>query len=214
MNFLRLPAAVWTFAVLLASFGLPVSLAAQTASPANAEMDPHRLWTFSTDEQKAEEDLNRTEGRIVRQETFARLGFDGHYLPYLEIENRSLKVASTTVRTTERTYSIDPESHKALTQVLREDTQVLGDGDVKTVRVTSVPDAAGRLVMTRRETEDSRQTSPTVRESETTILAAPRGGGVATTSRVERRETRRDDQTVEFRESDAAAGWKRRLAGE
>jgi len=212
MNFLRLPAAAWTFAVLLAFSGFPVSLAAQTASPANAEMDPHRLWTFSTDEQKAEEDLNRTEGRIVQQETFARLGFDGHYLPYLEIENRSLKVDSTTMRTTERTYSIDPENHKALTQVLREDTQVLGDGTVKTVRVNSMPNAAGRLIMTRRETEDSRQTRPAVRESETTIFTAPRSGGVATMNRVDRRETRRDDHTVEFHESvllpDGKGGWQ------
>jgi len=213
MRLSRLPAVAQILLLLLALACARLPLLGQAVSPApNSEMDPHRLWTFSTDQQKAEEDLDRTEGRVTSQETFARLGFDGSYLPYLEIENRSVTVDATTGRTTELTYSIDPGGQKALTQVVREEKQDLGAGTTKTVHTTLVPDATGRLHMLRRETERSRQTTPQARETETMVLTAPRNGGMATRSRVEGRESRRDEHTVEFRDStllpDGRGGWQ------
>lgn len=203
---LRLIASV----LVVASAGLLA--VAQETNSGDAAPDPHQLWTFTADEQKAEEDLDRTEGQVIARKTLAWVGLDGHYLPYLEVENRFLRVNDTTTRSTERTYSIDPEGHKSLTQVVREELEDMGGGQVKSVRTISAPNANGKLQMLRRETEEARHPAPGVQESETTVLTSARNGGFASTSRVEGRETRRDEHTVEFRNTtflpDGRGGWQ------
>jgi hypothetical protein len=211
MKWHRLPCSARGFAALLI-FGFPLGLPAQGGSQTkNSDVDPNKLWTFTRDEQRAEEHLDQTEGPVVERKTLARVGFDGHYLPYQQVDKRTLQVNATTVRNTERTYAIDPEGHKTLTLVVHEERQDLGGGAEKSERTTSAANAGGRLHMVRQESETSRPVSPTVRETDITILAAQSNGGPPVSSRMKERETQKDDHTVEFRRStllpDGKGGW-------
>jgi hypothetical protein len=210
MRFCLSPGNVRWFAALLVILCTQLALAAQNGSK-NSDVDPHKLWTFTKDEQKAEQQIDQTEGPVVDRKTFARVGFDGHYLPYLQVDNRRLEVNATTIRTTERSYAIDPEGHKALTQVVREDKQEVGGGASKIERTTSTPDANGHLRVVRRESETLTQKSLTVQQTDTTILATNPNGGAANSSRIEGQETRKDEHTVAFQRTtllpDGKGGW-------
>ncbi|HUK26690.1 MAG TPA: hypothetical protein VLV49_19090 [Terriglobales bacterium] len=196
-----------TFVIALAQL-----LVAQSKTPAaNSDVDPNKLWTFTRNEQKAEQQVEQTEGPVVERKTFARVGLDGRYLPYLQVDKRVIQVNGMTVRTTERDYAIDPEGNKSLTQVVREEKQELGGGGKKIERTTSVSEANGRLRITRQETETSRQATAAVRESDTRVLAANPNGGAAAVSRIQSRTQQKDEHTVEFRAStllpDGKGGW-------
>jgi len=72
---------------------------------------------------------------------------------------------------------------------------------VKVVRTTSNPDANGGLQIVQREIQDSRQTSPNVQETKTTLLTADPNGGLAASRQTQERQTKSSDHNVEFRKS-------------
>jgi hypothetical protein len=137
---------------------------------------------------------------MVDKQAVEHLGLDGHYQPYLDIEKESVQVNTTTVRIIERTFGRDPSGQKTLIQQTEQDTRTLPGGE-KTVRTTLNPDVNGRLQIVNREVQDTKQIGPGVRETNTTVLSPDMNGGLAPAIRIQQRETRSNDQVVEFRKS-------------
>jgi hypothetical protein len=79
-------------------------------------------------------------------------------------------------------------------------------------RTISNPDADGSLQVVQRELEDSKQLSPGVRVTNTTLLSPDGNGGFSAAVQTEQRETKSGDGAVESKKStllpDGTGGWK------
>src|SRR6266568_3905012 len=108
------------------------SLSAQTS---DAQAGESQSWTKTTESHTANTNLTRTteshkksaKGTVDNQ-TVERLGADGQYEPYYDIEKESVQVNGTTIRTIERTFARDASGQKILTQVTEEEKQTLQAG--------------------------------------------------------------------------------------
>src|SRR5216683_5278901 len=154
IRFASLTAAILLFCTLIPSLG------AQTSEAPAAEP---QAWTKTTESHPANLNPTRTteshQGSSkdsVDKQSVERLGADGHYEPYYDIEKESVQVNGTTVRTIERTFARDASGQRILTQVTEEEKQSLTAGDEKVVRTTSDADLDGHLQVVRREVTDTR----------------------------------------------------------
>jgi hypothetical protein len=137
---------------------------------------------------------------------------DGRYEPYRDVQRETVKVDATTVRTIERTFGRDSEGRKMLVQVTEEQKRSLPGGEVNVVHTTSNPDANSGLQIVQREIQDTKQTSPNVQETNTTLLTPSPNGGLAASRQTEERQTKTNDHNVEFRKStllpDSNGNWQ------
>jgi hypothetical protein len=172
--------------------------------------DTSKSWNSRTEQQNPAANVNPTRTRethsesgthAVDKQVVERLGPDGRYEPYLDVEKESVKVNATTVRTIERTFGRDPSGQKTLIQQTEQETHTLPGGGQKAVRTTSNPDANGRLEIVNREIQETRQVSSGVRETNTTMLNPDVNGGFTPVMRTQHRETRNNDHVVEFQKS-------------
>jgi hypothetical protein len=193
----------------------------QTQSGSDASTGTTNQSWAATTQQQLPSSLNPTRtsethtdagGRTVDIQTMERMGTDGHYEPYLDVQRETIKVDATTVRTVERTFGRDSDGRKTLVQVTEEEKRSLPGSEVKVVRTTSNPDANGALRVVQREMQDSRQMSPTVQETKSTILTPSLNGGLVPSMQTTGRETKASDHNVEFSKStllpDANGNWQ------
>lgn len=161
---------------------------------------------------RTSETHSQARGRVVDRTSVETLGPDGRYIPYSDTEKESVRVNDTTVRTIERTFGRDPDGQRVLIQERQEESRSLPGGEEKVVRTTSSPDANGTLQVTSRELEDSKQVSPGVRVTNTTVLTPDVNGGFSPAVRIEQRERKSSDGTVETTKSTSLAngtgGWQ------
>jgi hypothetical protein len=194
---------------------------AQTQSGSDASTGTtNQSWTATTQQQlpsslnptRTSETHTEAGGRAVDIQSMERMGTDGHYEPYLDVQRETIKVDATTVRTVERTFARDSDGRKTLVQVTEEEKRSLPGSEMKLVRTTSNPDANGALQVVQREIQDSRQVSPTVQETKSTILMPSANGGLTASMQTTERETKTSDHNVEFRKStllpDANGNWQ------
>ncbi len=211
-----MPTRILLTAVLSCALGAP--LPAQTQGGADASSNPS--WKETTSQNSPSGNLNPTRtreshsesnGRTVDKQSIERLGLDGRYVPYLDVEKETVKVDATTVRTVERTYGRGPDGGRALQQVTTEETRSLAGGEQKTVRSISNPDANGTLQIIRRQISDSKQIGANIRETKTTILSPDLNGGLAPVAQVQERETKTGEHSAQFKKStllpDGNGGW-------
>jgi hypothetical protein len=178
-------------------------------------------WTSSSHQGSPDGNINPTRttashtaagDRTSDRTSVERVGVDGRYVPYSDIEKESVRVNDATVRTIERIFGRDPDGHRILIQERQEETHSLPGGEQKVTRTMSNPDGDGKLQVVRRELEDSKQVSPGVRVTNTTLLMPDINSGFSATVRTEQRETRNTDGTVESKKStlitDGLGGWK------
>src|SRR5437588_334559 len=138
--------------------------------------DADKSWTATSEQPdtanpnptRTTETHTVTNGRTVDRQTFERVGTDGRYQPYLDFEKESIRVEATTERIVKRSFGRDPDGQKHLTQMIEEEIRTLPGGDQKLVRTSSNPDVNGRLQIVRREIQDAKQISSSVRETKTT----------------------------------------------
>jgi hypothetical protein len=196
--------------ILLAVWLTAPSTLAQTQGSSDASTgDTNRTWTVTSQQQlpgganptRTSETHTEAAGRTVDNQSVERVGMDGRYEPYLDVQKETVKVDGTTVRTIERTFGRDSDGQKTLVQVTEEEKRSLPGGEVKVVRTTSNPDANGGLQIVQRELQDSRQTSPNVQETKTTLLTPSPDGGLVPSRQTEERQTKITDHNVEFRKS-------------
>src|SRR6266849_6086446 len=201
---LRTPADL--LAILLVLFLTQPGLLAQTQDAPTSETS--KSWTTTTAPQSGSLNPTRTSkthtqvnGRTMDKQAVERIGLDGKYVPYLDTEKESVKVDATTVRTVERTFGRDPDGQKTLIQVTEEERRSLPGGEGKVVRTTSDPDVNGSLRIVHREIQNTKQTTPDMQETKTTVLTPDLNGGLVAVLQIQERETRRSDHTSEFRKS-------------
>jgi hypothetical protein len=205
----------FTQSVVLFCMLIP-SLCAQTS---DAQTIESKSWTTITESHTPNTNPTRTteshrqSGKgTVDSQSVERLGVDGHYEPYFDVEKESVQVNDTTIRTVERTFGRDGSGHKLLTQVTEEEKQSLPAGDEKVVRTTSNADLDGHLQVVQREVADTKQISPDVQEKKTTVFLSDGGGGMAPSMQIQQREKRSGDHTVEVQKStlllDGAGNWQ------
>lgn len=184
--------------------------AAQAQGSDTSTSDSNQSWSASSQQQSASGNLNSTRssiqhtegnGRTVETQTLERIGMDGQYVPYLDVERESVKVDATTTRTVERTYGRDPDGQRKLMTVTEEETRSLPGGGQKVVRNVSNPDLNGGLQLVRREIQDTKQTSAKTQETRTTVLSPDINGGLKPTMQIEERQTKSSDHAVEFKKS-------------
>jgi hypothetical protein len=205
-----LAAAILLFCTLIPSLG------AQTSDTPTAEP---QSWTKTTESHPANLNPTRTteshqgssKGSVDKQ-TVERLGADGHYEPYYDIEKESVQVNGTTVRTVERTFARDASGQRILTQVTEEDKQSLPAGGEKVVRTTSNADLDGHLQVAQREVTNTKKISPELQEKNTTVFLSNGQGGMAASVQIQQREKRSADHTVQVQTStllpDGSGNWQ------
>jgi hypothetical protein len=148
----------------------------------------------------------------VDSQSFERLGPDGHYEPFYDIEKESVQVNDTTIRTVERTFNRDGNGQRVLTQVTEEEKQRLPSGGEKVVRTTSDADLDGHLRFVQREVADTQKPSPDGQEKKTTIFLSDGMGGMVPSMQFLEHEKHNSDHTVEVQKStllpDGAGNWQ------
>jgi len=191
---------------------------AQTPASDSQTSDTNKSWTATTESQRpntnptrSTESHTKSGNRTVDKQTIERIGTDGHYQPYLDVEKETVQVNATTVRTIERSFARGPSGEKTLMQVTEEEKQTLGSGDGKLVRTTSNPDLNGGLQVVQKVVENTKKTSPDSQESKTTIFNPDGSGGLVATQQVDERQ-KRSGHTVEVQKStmlpDGSGNWQ------
>ncbi len=205
----------FTLATVLSCTLIP-SAAAQTS---DAQTNEAQTWTKTAESHTANMNPTRTteshhqsaKGTVDNQ-TVERLGAEGRYEPYYDIERESVQVNGTTVRTIERTFTRDASGQKILTRVTEEEKQSLPSGGEKMVRTISNADLNGQLQVAQREVTNTKKISPEVQEKNTTIFLSDGQGGMAASMQIQQREKRSTDHTVEVQTStllpDGSGNWQ------
>ena len=182
--------------------------------------DTSQSWTTTTQQQlpssdnptRTTETHTQSGGRTVDNQSVQAMGTDGHYEPYLDVQKETIKIDANTVRTVEHTFGRDSEGRKTLVQVTEEERRTLPGGEVKVVRTTSDPDANGALQTVQQEVRDTRQISPSVQETKSTLLTASLNGGLTASVQTTDREAKTGDHNVAFRKStslpDSNGNWQ------
>jgi hypothetical protein len=211
------------FLLIVFSVSLSVSTLTQPCAHAQAQGSSDassQSWTATTQQQlpssqnptRTSETHTESGGRTIDNQRTENLGTDGHYEPYLDVQKESVKVDANTTRTVERTFGRDSDGRKTLVQVTEEESRNLPGGEVKVVRTTSDPDANGALQTVQREVLDTRQISPNVQETKSTLLTASPNGGLTPSLQTTDRETKTGDHNVEFHKStslpDSNGNWQ------
>src|SRR6266550_473277 len=141
------------------------SLAGQTSDAQASESHSANMNPTRTTESHQKSANGTVDHQIVE-----RLGPDGHYEPYYDIERQSVQVNGTTTRTIERTFARDASGQQILTRVTEEEKQSLPAGGEKVVRTMSNADLDGRLRVAQREVTDTKKINQEVQEKNTTIF--------------------------------------------
>src|SRR5438874_11475105 len=97
---------------------LPLA-SAQTPASESQTSDANKSWTATTESRMPNTNPTRTTeshtkpgNRTVDKQTTERLGTDGDYQPYLDVEKETAQVNATTVHTSERSFAHGPSGEK------------------------------------------------------------------------------------------------------
>jgi hypothetical protein len=196
-------------------FALPAS--AQTSDPQPTGAD--KAWTATTELQSDNVNPTRTTeshsqhgNRTLDTQSVQRLGTDGHFEPYQDIEKETVKVDSTTVRTITRAFARGPSGEKTLVQITEEEKHALPGGNSSLVRSVSNPDINGNLQLVQREEAQTKQIGNGVEETNSTFMIPSINGGLAPAMKVQERQTHGADNTIESNKTtlfpDGSGNWQ------
>jgi hypothetical protein len=198
-------------------FSVCPALWAQAADSQTADTD--KSWTATTESQsdnlnptRTTESHTKNGNRTLDSQSVQRRGLDGHFEPYQDIEKETVKVDSTTERTTTRTFVRDANGTKTLMQITEEEKHTTPAGDSSTVRSVSNPDSNGKFQLVQREVEETKKISKDVEDSKRTVMLPSVNGGLAPAVRVEERRTLGANNMVESQKTtlhpDGAGNWQ------
>lgn len=199
--------------VILAMFSIislaglsPFCLWAQSSQ--NADSSQSQSWTSTTNSQnsmgvnsiRTGETHTQSGNRTTDTQRLQRVGMDGQYEPYLDVEKDTVKVDANTVRTIQRSYAYT-DGRRRLVQTTEEESRTLAGGEVKTVRTTSNPDTNGGMQVVQKEVEDTKKVSPGVQDTTTSVYTADINGALSESLRTQQRDTKTDEHTVHFQQT-------------
>lgn len=195
---------------------LPVYALAQ--SPATQDSSSGGSWTSTTESKEdyaaptiTTQSHTQSGDRTLDVRTLQTRAADGTVSPYQDIETETVKVNSTTTRTTTRTFVRDVNGAKTLFQITNEEKQSLPNGDSKVVRATSNPDVNGNLQLIQREIQETAKTGPGAEETKTTVLVPNANGGLTPSVQTKERKSHQGDTTEVQKTtllSDGNGGWQ------
>jgi hypothetical protein len=192
-----------------------LTLWAQTSdSPAS-----NQPWTATTDLNSNNANPTRTTeshtqsgNRTLDTHSLQRFGSSGQYEPYQDIETETVKVNSTTTRTTTRTFGRDTDGRKTLVQVREEEIRTAPGGDSSVTRGVSNPDSNGRLQLVQREIEQTKKIGDNVEETKRTVLLPGINGDLAPAMQVQERRENDANGTVQTQKTtslpDGSGNWQ------
>jgi hypothetical protein len=151
--------------------------------------DTSDLHTDGANPTHVTESHSQSGNRTVDHQSIERLGADGNYEPYQDIEKETVKVDANTVRTVTHTFGRDADGAKTLLQVTDEEQRTTVGGGSSLVRSTSNPDADGNLQVVQREIQNTTKLSKNVEETKTTVMLPGPDGGLAPAVMTEERST-------------------------
>ena len=193
--------------VVIGAYCFCPSAFAQTSDSRTAE-EPTKSWTATSDFKSDDFGPQRIPVRIIESHsqngnrTFDKQsveirGTDGHLEPYQDIENETLQLDATTVRTTTRMFGQDANGMKALVQVTEEEKHTLPGGDSNVIRMISNPDLNGRLQPVQREIVETKRPGTDTEETNVTIMLPSVNGGIAPAFKTHALRKRAANDTVE-----------------
>jgi hypothetical protein len=205
--------------LLLAIAACLVSTLALSQSSDSPAAGANQSWTATTDSNSNNANPTRTTeshtqsgNRTLDTHSLQRRGSNGDYEPYQDIEIETVKVNSTTVRTTIRTFGRDSDGHKTLVQETEEEKRTLPGGDSSLTRVVSNPDADGRLQPVQREIAQTKKIGKDAEETKTTVMLPGINGDLAPAVQVEERRQQGANNTVDSQKTtllpDGAGNWQ------
>jgi hypothetical protein len=177
---------------VISSLCLGLSAWAQSDSQANGNQswtDTSQSRTGNTNPIRTIQSHTESGNRTVDNQSLQRLGSDGDYEPYQDIEKTTVKADSSTTRTITREYGRDADGNKTLVQVREEETHSQPDGSSSVTRSTSNPDADGNLQVVQREIEETKRISRDVSETKTTVMLPGIEGTLAPAMMTQERST-------------------------
>jgi len=189
--------------VVIGAYCLCPSAFAQT-SDSRAAAEPTKSWTATTDlkgnnvnSERIIESHSQTGNRTLEERSVQIRGSDEHFEPYEDIENETLQVDTTTMRTTTRTFGRDVNGRKTLVQVTEEEKHTLPGGDSNVIRITSNPDVNGKLQPVQRKIMETKRVSTDVEETNATVMLPSANGGLAPAFKTHALRKRAANNTVE-----------------
>jgi len=189
-----------------------LSLCAQTP-------DSNTSWATATESQDSDNlgsmrtSASHTQNgnRTVDTQSLQRFGSDGNFVPYQDIEKETVKVNSTTVRTTTRAFVRNADGVKTLLQVTEEEKQTSPDGNSKLVRTTSNTGANGDLQLVQRDVQETKKTGTEALETKTTTYL-PGVDGLAPAMKTDELQNRIGAHTLEVKKTtllpDGTGSWQ------
>jgi hypothetical protein len=182
-------------------------------------VDANTSWTATTESQSDTANPTRTieshtqgGNRTLDTQSVQRRGFDGDFEPDRDIEKETLQINANTTRITTRTFGRDANGVKTLLEVIEEERHSLPGGGSNVVRTTSNVGPNGTLQLLRRQTEDTKESSKDVEETNTTVMFPSINGGLTPAMRVQERRTKVSEDTVESQTTtlrpDGAGNWQ------
>lgn len=204
-------------ALLLMLLAVP----APAQSGSDQQSDSGQSWNSSSTVQDQTGAANPTtfsqshqeeDGRSVDVQTLRTKDINGGTQMYGQTETETVKVNATTTRVTTRHYVTGPDGEKVVNSVTVEEKRELPDGGESMVRTVSSPDANGTLQVTRRELEQTVQSAPDVRTTNTTVLLPSPNGGFAPSVKIHEVQTQAEPGTTKYTQSvslqDGSGNWK------
>lgn len=188
---------------------------AQASGP---QGDGDKSWTATTESRPENANPTRTfeshtksGNRTLDRQSLQRLGPDGNFEPFQDLETETVQVDPNTVRTTTRTFVRGANGEKSLL-VTDEEQHNLPNGDSKVVRSTSNVDINGKLELVQRQIEETRKTGKDSEETKTTVMFPGVNGGLAPAMKMEEVRKKGADNTSESRKTtmlpDGSGNWQ------
>jgi hypothetical protein len=200
-----------------ASFGSSLLLVISTcccftlalwAQSSDSQANTNQSWTDTSESQSGNtspirtvESHTQSGNRTVDSQSIQRLGSDGNYEPYQDIEKTTVKVDSTTTRTITREYGRDADGARTLMQETQEEMHTRPGGDLYVVRSTSNPDANGNLQVVQREIAETKKIGKDAEETKTTVMLPSIDGGLAPAMMTQERRTNGANDTVDSKKT-------------
>ncbi len=205
------------YATLVALLCPTSFLRAQTPDNQSAHSD--QSWSATTESTvpsgsnpiRTTETHKEAGNRTVDTQSVQRLGPEGRFEPYYDVEKESVRVNATTTKTITRTFARDASGQKSLTQVTEEEKESLPEGGERVVRATKNPDLEGHLSIVQREVSDTKKTGPDAQETKTTVFLPDTSGSLAPSMQTIERKTS-SEHTTDVQKStlllDGSGNWQ------
>lgn len=169
-------------------------------------------YTSGVNNVRTSESHAKSGDRTVDKQSLQRVGPDGRYENFMDVETETVKMNATTTKTITKTFGRGVNGERTLVQVVEEQKQELPGGGSKSVRTASNPDSNGRLQLVQQDVRETKNLSRDTQETRSTTLLGDMNGNLSPTSRTIERQTKTSDSLTKFQKStenqDLNGGWQ------